>query len=61
MGSIQTKDATSLKEVKIRLTQADLAITRLVVLWKNKAISFPTKNKFCKSLVSATLLDECEN
>ena len=31
-------------------------MTRLAVLWKNKAISFRTKIKLNKSLVTATLL-----
>ena len=33
LGSTQTKDGTSLKEVKIRLGQTHSAMTRLVVLW----------------------------
>ena len=46
MGSTQTKDGTSPKEVKIRLAQAHPAMTRLAVLWKtmeNKTISLPIK------------------
>ena len=34
-GSTQTKDGTSLKEVKIRLAYAHSAMTRQEVLWKN--------------------------
>ena len=34
LGSTQTKDGTSLKEVKIRLPQAHTTVTRLAVLWK---------------------------
>ena len=43
LGSTQTKDGISVKEVKIRLAQAHSAMTRLAILWKNKTISFPTK------------------
>ena len=61
MGSTQTKDWTSLKEVKIRLAQAHLAMILLAVLWKNKAISFPSKIKLYKSLVLSILLYGCES
>ena len=37
LSSTQTKDGTSVKEVKIRLAQANSAMTRLVILRKNKA------------------------
>ena len=40
LGSTQTKDGKSIKEVKIRLELAHSAITRLAILWKNNAISF---------------------
>ena len=55
-GSTQTKDGTSLKEVKIRL----LAMESLAVLWKIKADSFPTKIKLHKSLILSILLYGCE-
>ena len=58
--STQTIDGTSIKEVKIRLVQAHLAMTRLAVLWENKAISFPTKITLYKSLVLSLLL-YCES
>jgi len=61
LGSTQTKDGTSVKEVKIRLAQAHAAMTRLSVLWRNKAISFPTKIKLYKSLVLSVLLYGCES
>ena len=50
-----------LNEVKIRLAQAHAAMTRLSVLWINKAISFPTKIKLYKSLVLSVLLYGCES
>ena len=42
LGSTQTKDGISVKEVKITLAQAPSAMT-IAILLKNKAISFPTK------------------
>ena len=49
------------KEVKIRLAQTHSAMTRLAILWKNKAISFPTKIILYVSLVFSVLLYGCEN
>ena len=43
LGSTQTKDGTSVKEIKIRLAQANSAMTRLAMLRKNKVINFPTQ------------------
>ena len=43
VGSTQTKEETSVKEVKIRLKLAHSATTMLAILWKNKAISFPQR------------------
>ena len=60
-GSTQTKDRTSLKEVKIRLAQVHSAMTRLAILWKNNAISFRTKIKLYISFVLSILLYGCES
>ena len=46
--------------IKIRLAQAHSAMTRLAILWKNKAISFPTKIKLFKSPVLSILLLDVE-
>ena len=45
LGCTQTKDGISIKEGKIRLAQTHSAMRRLAILWKTKAISFPTKAK----------------
>ena len=37
LGSIQAKDGTSIKGVKIKLAQAHSAIIRQAVGWENKA------------------------
>ena len=60
-GCTQTKYGTSIKEVKIRLAQPHSAMTRLTILWKNKAISFPTKIRLYKTLVLSMLLDGCDS
>ena len=36
LGSTQTKDGASIKEVKIKLAQAYSAVTRLAILWNKK-------------------------
>ena len=51
LGSIQTKDGSSITEAKVRLAQAYSAITKLATLWKNKAINFPPKIELYKSFV----------
>ena len=51
LGSTQTKDRTSIKDEKIRLVQAYSAMTRLAILWENKAISCLTKIKLYKSVI----------
>ena len=51
LGSTQTKDGTSIKEVNIRLAQAHSAMTRLLYYGKTTPSVFPTKIKFYKSLV----------
>ena len=61
LGYTQTKDGTLIKEVKIRLAQAHSGMTRLATLWKNGAISFPTKIKLYKALVLSVLPYGCEN
>ena len=60
-GSTQTKDGMSIKEIKIILAHAHSAITRLAILWENKAISLPTKPKLYKSLELSILLNGCES
>ena len=59
LGSTQTFDKTSIKEVKIRMAQTYSAMTWPTLLWKNKAISFPTKIKLCKSFALSKLLFGC--
>ena len=44
--STQNSDMTSLKEAKVSLAQAHSTMTRLVVLWRNKGVSFTAKIEF---------------
>ena len=60
LGSTQAKGGKSAKEVTIRLVQVHSTMTRLAILWKNKAISFPTSIIFYTSLFSV-LLYGCES
>ena len=55
---IHTNQGWNIIKVKIRLVQAHSAMTRgaMGLLWKNKAISFPTKIKLYKSLVLLIVL-----
>ena len=62
LGSTQTEDVTSVKEVNIRLAQEHAAMTlRPAILWKNKAISFTTNIILYRSLVRSLLLYGCES
>ena len=53
LGSTQTKDRISVKEVKIRLAQTHSAMT----LCKTKVISFPTKIVVYRSIVLSADLE----
>ena len=55
LGSTLTKDATSTKEVKIRLAHAHSTVTRLAIPCKDNAISLPTKIKLSRLLVLSIL------
>ena len=58
LESTETKDGTSKKEVKIKLAQALSSKTRLAILWRNNAISFPTNITRYESLVLSVLMGE---
>jgi len=45
LGSTLTKDGSSIKEVKTRLSLATFSMTKLSVIWKSNPISFPVKLK----------------
>ena len=45
VGSTQTKDGTSIKEVKTRLAQIHSVMTRLAITMENNVISFCRSKK----------------
>ena len=61
LGATLTKDGSSVKEVKARLSLATAAMTRLSTIWKSSSIGFLVKLKLYKSLVVSILLYGCES
>ena len=61
LGSTQTKEENSVKELTIRLTQTHSVMTILAILWNNKAICFPTKIILYRSLVLSVLHYGCDS
>ncbi|KAL8574593.1 hypothetical protein ACOMHN_061593 [Nucella lapillus] len=60
IGSIITKDGSSIKESRTRLSLASPVMTKLVTFWKSNTISLPVKIRLYKSLVLSILLYGCE-
>jgi hypothetical protein len=60
LGSIISKDGSSIKEIKIRLEMASAAMTQLNAIWKSN-ISFHVKFKLYKSLILSILVYGCES
>ncbi|KAL8578106.1 hypothetical protein ACOMHN_055426 [Nucella lapillus] len=61
LGSLITKDGSSTKEIRTRLSLASLTMTKLDTIWKNNTISLPVKIRLYKSLVISILLYGCES
>ena len=61
LGPKQTKDGTSIQEVRARQAKAQSAMTWLAIMEKQQAISFLTKVKLYKSLVLPILLYRFES
>ena len=61
LGSIQTEDGTSLKEVKTRIAKATATLTQLKRIWRDQNISVPTKHHLLRSLVIAVFLYAAES
>ena len=56
LGAIVCKDGTCLAEVRIRIASAMAAVARLNRVWRCNTISFASKFKLYKSLVTYILL-----
>ena len=54
------KDGTCSAEIRIRITSATVPIARLHRVWRSYTISFESKFKPYKSLVTSILLHGCE-
>ena len=59
-GATLCKDGTCSAEVRIRITSAMAAMARLNRIWRCNTISFASKFKLYKSLVTSILLYGCE-
>ena len=59
-GATLCKDGTCSAEVRIRITTAMAAMARLNRIWRRNTISFTSKFKLCKSIVTSILLYGCE-
>ena len=60
LGATISDDATSKKEIRIRLATATSVMVKLEKIWRSKEIVFKIKFKLYKSLVLSTLLYGCE-
>ena len=60
MGATLCKDGTCSAEVCIRIDSAMPTMTRLNRIWQRNTISFASKFKLYKSLVTSILLYGCE-
>ena len=60
LGITMCKDGTWTAEIPIRIASAMAAMARLNRIWRNNIISFASKFKLCKSLVTSILLFGCE-
>ena len=60
LGATLCKDGTCSAEVRIRIASAMAAMARLNRIWRCNTISFASKVKLHKSLVTSTLVYACE-
>jgi hypothetical protein len=61
LGSTQTEDGTSLKEVKTRIAKSAAALARLKRIWQDRNISMPSKLHLLRSLVISVFLYAAES
>ena len=60
LGGTLWRDGTCTAEVRIRIASAMAAMARLNGIWQCNTISFASKFKLCKSLLTSVLLYGCE-
>ena len=56
LGSLQTEDCSSAREVKVRIAKSTLALSKLKHIWSSKNITMPTKIRLLRSLVLSIFL-----
>ena len=56
LGATITEDATSRKEIEIRICQATVVLARLSSIWKANTTSIDKKQKLLRAIVTSTLL-----
>ncbi|KAI8515809.1 hypothetical protein Bbelb_066220 [Branchiostoma belcheri] len=56
LGSVQTEDCSSDKEVKVRIAKSTLALSKLKHIWCSHSISMPTKIRLLRCLVLSIFL-----
>ena len=61
LGSVQSEDCNSLKEVKVRIMKANSALSRLKRIWRDKNISMPTKLRLLHALIQSVFLYGAES
>ena len=61
LGSTQTEDGTSLKEVKVRIAKATSTLARLKRIWRDRNISMQVKLQLLRSLVISVFLYASES
>ena len=59
-GATLCKDGTCSAEIRIRIASAMAAMARLNGIWRRNTISFASKFKLYKSLVTSILFSGCE-
>ena len=60
LGATLCKDGTCSAEVCVRITSAMAAMAKLNRIWRCNTVSFTSKFKLYKSLVTSILLHGCE-
>ena len=60
LGTTLCQEGTCSAEVRIRISSEITAMARLNWIWRYNTISFASKFKLCKSLVTSILLCGCE-
>ena len=61
LGSVQTEECNSLKEVKVRIAKSTSALSRLRKVWRDSSLSLTTKLRLLRALVLSVFLYGAES